>query len=406
MKIVLGVSGSIAAYKAVVLVRELQQRGAEVRVVMTPAAARFVAPLTFGTLCRTPAVLDLWDPTSEWAQHVHLGKWADALVVAPATANTLAKMAHGLCEDALGAVYLSAACPVFLAPAMDLDMHAHPATQQNLATLAARPRHFIIESGTGYLASGLMGQGRMAEPADIAAAVTAHLSGTQSANPALPSVNLAGKRVLITAGPTREPLDPVRYITNHSTGKMGIALTAAAQRAGATVTLVLGPTTETPPLGVELIRVETAQEMFQATTTRQAEQDVVIMTAAVADFTPAAVSDQKIKKAPGQQELTLTLVRTPDILAHLGQHKPAHQILVGFALETHNALTHAQDKLERKRLDLCVMNTLEDPGAGFGHTTNRVTLLAPGTAPRPLPLLPKTEVAVHILAAVGERLSS
>jgi phosphopantothenoylcysteine decarboxylase/phosphopantothenate--cysteine ligase len=397
-KIILGVSGSIAAYKSVVLLRLLQQAGAEVQPVLTPGAARFVQPLTFSTLAQRPVFLDLWDATTDWSHHVHLGKWADALVIAPATAHTLAKCAHGLCEDALGAVYLSADCPVFLAPAMDLDMYRHPSTRANLERLEEFGHH-LIEADSGYLASGLHGQGRMAEPETILHVLERWFAQHGPRNPHPELTGLRGLRVLVTAGPTREPLDPVRYLTNHSSGKMGLALAQVAAQAGARVTLVLGPVHEPVPEGVEVVHVTTAQEMFDATTTRQADQHAVVMCAAVADFTPLEVAPEKIKKQPGQEELLLRLVRTPDILAHLGQHKPAGQVLVGFALETTDALTHAQRKLETKRLDLCVLNTATQHGEPvFGADDNTLTVLQPGHDPVTYPRLPKPEAAAVVWA--------
>jgi phosphopantothenoylcysteine decarboxylase / phosphopantothenate---cysteine ligase len=405
-KIILGVSGSIAAYKSVLLLRLLQQAGAVVQPVLTQGATKFVQPLTFSTLAQRPAVVDLWDTAADWSQHVHLGKWADAMLIAPATANTLAKCAHGLCEDALSAVYLSADCPVFFAPAMDLDMYRHPSTQANLKQLEAY-RHHLIEAHSGYLASGLEGQGRMAEPVTIVQ-VLEHYFAEQKAQHSPNNTHtelhgLRGLRVLITAGPTQEPLDPVRYLTNHSSGKMGLALAEAAANAGALVTLVLGPVNATPPVGVEVVHVTTAQDMFDATTNRQAGRDVVIMCAAVADFTPAVVSTEKIKKQPGQDELLLRLVRTPDILAHLGHHKSTGQVLVGFALETTDALAHAQRKLETKRLDLCVLNIAQQQGGTvFGANTNLVTLLQPNREPFAYPNLPKPDVAALILSRVLE----
>jgi phosphopantothenoylcysteine decarboxylase/phosphopantothenate--cysteine ligase len=370
-KIILGVSGSIAAYKAVFLLRLLQQEGAEVRVVLTAGAQKFVTPLTFSTLAHHPVFTDLWNEAGNWSEHVQWGLWADLMIVAPATANTLAKLAHGICDDALCAVALSLRCPLLVSPAMDLEMYKHAATQANLHALQARGVQ-LVEAEYGYLASGLEGQGRMAEPEHIVAAVVKHFSPGP----------LQGKRLLISAGPTQEALDPVRYISNHSTGKMGIALAAEAARLGATVTLVLGPTTQAIPQlpGLAVQHVVTAQQMFHAMATQQAGQDCVIMTAAVADFRPISAKTQKIKKAPGQKTYSLELETTDDILAALGGQKPKGQVLVGFALETNDEVANAQKKLMKKNLDCIVLNSLQDAGAGFGHDTNQIKILdAKGT---------------------------
>lgn len=360
-KIILAVSGSIAAYKAVYLLRSLKKAGAIVRVVCTPDTAQFVAPLTFSSLADGPVFDDLWG--ANWSEHVALGTWADLMIVAPATANTLAKMAHGLCDNALLAVYLAARCPVMIAPAMDADMYQHPRTQANLATLAADGR-LVLPAAQGFLASGLEGPGRLLEPEDILREVSAFFA---------PVASWAGRRLLLTAGPTREALDPVRFFSNHATGKMGYALAAEAARRGATVTLVSGPTSLPDPPGVETLRVQSAQEMYEAVMARAAAQDVCIMAAAVADYTPAEVAPHKLKKQGGP--LTLVLERTPDILATVGANKPPGQFLVGFALETEQEVENARRKLHQKNLDLIVLNSLRDPGAGFGHDTNKVTLL-------------------------------
>ncbi len=395
-KIVLGVSGSIAAYKAVVLLRELQQAGAEVKVVLTAAAARFVAPLTFETLSRYPVFQDLWADGTSWVEHVHLAEWADAFVVAPATANTLAKLAHGLCDDALSAVALSARCPVLVAPAMDLEMYRHLQTRRNLEALKAAGVT-VVSPGSGYLASGLEGEGRLAEPAEIVEALRARLT----------TPLLRGKRVLISAGPTQEPIDPVRYIGNRSTGKMGIALAEAAARLGADTTLVLGPTHLAPRPGcgkLTVVRIETAEDMFREMTQRQAHADCIVMSAAVADFRPREALSHKIKKEAKASGLALDLVKTPDTLRHLGEHKPEGQLLVGFALETNDEEDNAKRKLYEKHLDLIVLNSLNDPQAGFGYDTNRVTLLHRSGAVERFALKPKTEVADDILAAAARYL--
>lgn len=387
-KIILGITGSIAAYKAVLLLRMLQQAGAEVKVVTTPAVKEFVGELTLSTLSGQPVFSGLWE--SGWSEHVALGTESDLMVVAPASANTLAKMALGLCDNALMAVYLAARCPVMVAPAMDADMYIHPRTQANLQQLLT-DGVTVLPVGQGYLASGLEGPGRMLEPAEIMAAIAQRLSGGP----------WQGKQVLITAGPTRESLDPVRFLTNRSSGKMGYALAEAARDLGARVTLVSGPTQLPAPAGLELVAIESAAEMFEAVTSRAAAQDVIIKAAAVADYTPAEVASRKIKKQNG--DLSIPMKRTQDILRYLGEHKPEGQILVGFALETHDALAQARNKLTRKRLNLIVLNTLEDAGAGFGHDTNRVTLIDDQGAEVALPLQSKSEVARAILAQIQQR---
>jgi phosphopantothenoylcysteine decarboxylase/phosphopantothenate--cysteine ligase len=359
--IIVGITGSIAAYKAALLVRLFVKQGARVRVVMTEAAKQFVGPLTFSNLSQQPVFSGLWDGT--WTEHVHLGAWADLMVIAPASANTLAKMAHGICDNALTAVFLSAKCPVMVAPAMDADMYQHPSTLRNLAQLRADGAH-VLQAGEGFLASGLHGEGRMAEPEEIIAAAVSLLSPKP----------LLGKRVLISAGPTREPIDPVRFISNGSTGTMGFALARRAALLGAQVTVVAGPVAIGDEPGLNIHRVSTAEEMFVAMTSRAQDQDIIIMTAAVGDYMPTEVSATKIKK--GDENLVLTLGRTKDILKHLGDHKPARQLLVGFALETNDEEAHALGKMERKHLDFIVLNSLRDHGAGFGNATNKVTLFS------------------------------
>ncbi|MCH2215769.1 MAG: bifunctional phosphopantothenoylcysteine decarboxylase/phosphopantothenate--cysteine ligase CoaBC [Flavobacteriales bacterium] len=365
-RILLGVTGSIAAYKSAFLVRELVKAGADVQVVLTDAARTFVTPLTLGTLSKRP-VLDNFvkEPlhAGVWNNHVELGLWADLMIVAPASANTLAKMAHGEADNLLLTTYLSAKCPVYFAPAMDLDMHAHGANQDNISILEKRG-NIHIPSGSGELASGLDGQGRMAEPHEIREFIEADL---QSKAP------LSGKKVLITAGPTQEPIDPVRYVGNRSTGKMGYAIAEAASQLGARVTLISGPTSLSVSDGIDLINVQTAQEMYEATLPRFDSADIAILSAAVADYRPKKAADQKIKKLSGSLEIQLE--PTPDILNSLGKAKE-NQILVGFALETQDGLANAQGKLERKNCDLIVMNTLQDEKAGFGFDTNKVTFVS------------------------------
>jgi len=383
--IVLGVTGSIAAYKSAVLVRRLQDAGAEVQVVMTTDATQFVTPLTFSTLSKRPVFLDLHHGGPVWSEHVALGRWADLILIAPCTANTLAKLANGLCDNALLAVTLSAACPVLVAPAMDHEMMLHPATQSNLQRIK-QLGYQIAESDTGYLASGIVGQGRMAEPETLVETVVRALS------PQL----LRGQKVLIDAGPTREAIDPVRFISNHSTGKMGIALALAAVRHGAEVTLVAGPLQVPVPTGMRHVAVESAADMHQAVMAELPQHDIVILTAAVSDYKPETAANQKIKKN-GDGGMVLQLTQTQDILADVGARKRADQFLVGFALETHDELRHAQEKARRKNTDMLVLNSLRDAGAGFGTDTNRVTLLFRNGEQHQTGLLSKYDVAVDIL---------
>ncbi|RMF01263.1 MAG: bifunctional phosphopantothenoylcysteine decarboxylase/phosphopantothenate--cysteine ligase CoaBC [Bacteroidetes bacterium] len=388
-KIILGITGSIAAYKAAHLTRLLIKAGAEVQVLMTPSATDFISPLSLATLSKRKVFTEV-SSGAAWNQHVDLGLWADALVVAPATANTLAKLANGLCDNILSAVYLSARCPVFLAPAMDVDMWHHPSTQANLARLQSYGNH-LIPVEYGELASGLVGEGRLAEPETILDFLATHLQ---------PATKLSGKTVLLTAGPTYEPLDPVRFIGNRSSGKMGLALAQAILARGGKVQLILGPHQLQLPTHpqLEVVAVQTAQEMYQATTARFAGADVAIMAAAVADYRPQAVAPQKIKKKG--QELQITLVKNPDIAAELGRRKQQGQLLVGFALETHDAAAHARAKLQRKRLDLIVLNSLQDPGAGFGLDTNKITIFTADNKVHEFELKSKQAVAYDILDVV------
>ena len=394
-RVLLGVTGSIAAYKTAWLVRDLVKAGAEVQVVMTPAAHDFVTPLTLATLSKRPVLTDLFlrDGSGSWNDHVSLGRWADVLVVAPASAHTLAKMAQGLCDNLLLATWLSATCPVYVAPAMDLEMFADPATAHNLDLLRQRGVH-TIGPESGELASGLEGAGRMTEPMDIVHRLATDL---------MEGSPLAGKRILVTAGPTREAIDPVRYIGNRSSGRMGFAIAEEAAARGARVELVTGPvelTTNRP--GIVRTDVESAADMAQACKERAPEADIVIMSAAVADHRPAAPAGSKIKKDEGHLELVLE--RTEDILAWIGKRRRPGQVIAGFALETEEGLESARGKLERKGLDLVVLNSLQDEGAGFGHATNKVTLVTRDKDPERLPLLPKAEVARRILDAIERRL--
>ena len=363
--IVLGVTGGIAAYKSVTLLRLLTKAGAEVQVVMTPSAKQFVTPVTFSSLSQKPVVSEFFTAnTGEWHSHVDLGLWADAMVIAPATASTIGKMANGVADNMLVTTYLSAKSPVFVAPAMDLDMMAHPSTQRNIELLKSYGNH-IIEPASGELASGLTGRGRMEEPENIVAALERFFSPTQ---------DLAGKHVMITAGPTHEPIDPVRFIGNSSSGKIGRALAAEALRRGARVTVISGPVAISYPAGADVVGVTTALEMRDEAVSRFPDADIAVMCAAVADYRPASCADHKIKRS-GVDEMTLTLVRNPDIAATLGAMKRSGQRLVGFALETDHAEDNGRDKLASKNLDMIVVNSLEDAGAGFGVDTNRVTML-------------------------------
>ncbi len=393
-KIVLGITGSIAAYKCAVLARLLVKSGAQVKVVMTDAARDFITPLTMATLSRNPVIADFVKGESgEWNNHVELGLWADALVIAPASANTIAKMAHGQCDNVLLAVYLSARCPIFLAPAMDLDMLDHPSTKTNLDALRRFGNH-IIEPTYGELASGLTGTGRMAEPEEILEHLTQFFSGHNA---------LSGTNVLVTAGPTQEAIDPVRFIGNRSSGKMGFAIAEAFAEKGAQVTLVTGPTSEhTAHKRISVKQVTSADEMFTECTRIFPTSDIAVMSAAVADFKPVTTAAQKIKKKDAG--LVIELTRTPDIAASLGKMKNNGQILVGFALETESEEENALKKLESKNMDLIVLNSLNNPGAGFGHDTNKVTIIDRDKKTRTFELKSKRAVARDIVNAVIEKM--
>ncbi len=387
-KILLGISGSIAAYKSAFLARLLIKEGAEVQVLMTPSAAAFITPLTLATLTKRPVFSEVSTEES-WNNHVELGLWADAIVIAPATATTLSRLACGLADNILVAAYLSARCPVFFAPAMDLDMWAHPATQENVRRLQSYGNH-LIPVGGGELASGLTGPGRMAEPEAIVEYLRRFWQGGQS---------LAGRKVLITAGPTYEPIDPVRFIGNRSSGKMGLALAEEAARRGAQVTLVLGPSRLSPRHpAVQTIRVETAEEMHQAALRHFPDADIGILAAAVSDYRPKEASPEKIKKKSGS--LHLELVLNPDIAAALGKSKKPGQLLVGFALETQNELANALEKLEKKNFDCIVLNSLQDAGAGFNVDTNKISILHKNNKISNFELKPKAAVAEDILDEV------
>ena len=384
--IILGITGSIAAYKSAVLCRLLVGAGAEVKVVMTPLAKQFITPLTMATLSKNPILVDFFNPENgEWNSHVKLGLWADCYLIAPATANTLAKMATGVADNLLLTTYLSARCPVAVAPAMDLDMYAHTATQRNLERLREDGVH-IIEPAAGELASGLVGKGRMAEPEEIVEQVKAILASKEDKS-------LAGKRYFVTAGATIEPIDPVRYITNHSTGKMGYAIAEELAKRGAEVKLITGRTTLPTPAGVERVDVLSAADMYNAAVEAWRDADGAVMCAAVADYTPAVVADKKLKKS--DDDMRIELVRTKDIAAELGKSKGG-RTLVGFALETDNEEANAEGKLERKNLDFVVLNSLRDKGAGFGGDTNKVTLID-HNGREEHPLMSKREVAAVIV---------
>ena len=363
--IILGITGSIAAYKAAMLCRLLVKEGAEVRVIMTPLAKQFITPLTMATLSKHPILVEFFNPENgEWNSHVSLGEWADMLLIAPATANTMAKMTTGIADNLLLTTYLSARSKVAIAPAMDLDMYAHITTQQNLKTLAERGVA-IIEPGAGELASGLVGKGRMAEPEEIVEQVKAIFAAERKQT-------LAGKRYIVTAGATIEPIDPVRYITNHSTGKMGYAIAEELALRGAEVKLISGRTTLPVPAGVERIDTLTAEDMYNASVREWAEADGAVMCAAVADYTPKSVADRKLKKS--DDDLKIELRRTKDIAKELGENK-GNRTLVGFALETDNEEANAEGKLQRKNLDFVVLNSLRDKGAGFAGDTNKITII-------------------------------
>lgn len=387
-KIVLGITGSIAAYKTPILVRQLVRAGAQVKVVMTPAAGDFVSSLVLATLSKNNVLIDLFKEDT-WANHVQLGRWADVMLIAPLSCNTLSKMAAGACDNLLTASYLSATCPIVVAPAMDEDMWHHPATKKNISTIEQNGSA-VIPVEYGELASGLTGDGRMAEPESI----LAYLRKFFSVN-----IELKGKKALVTAGPTYEAIDPVRFIGNHSSGKMGFAIAEELHKRGADVTLVSGPVSL--PLssnGIKRIDVTSAEEMYQAC--RGIDYDIAVMAAAVADFTPATVSDRKIKKADG--ELTLSLKRTTDILASLGKEKRDGQVLVGFALETDRERENALKKLQEKNADLIVLNSLRDDGAGFGYDTNKATFYFRDGSEKTLSLKTKAALASDLVDSLTE----
>lgn len=392
-KIILGVCGSIAAYKTAVLTRLLVKEGAHVKVIMTPSARDFITPLTLSTLSKNPVLSEFSeDKTGQWNNHVEIGSWADAMVIAPASANTLSKMANGLCDNLLLAVYLSARCPVFVAPAMDLDMLQHQSTQKNMETLQGFGNH-IIDTAFGELASGLTGYGRMSEPEEIVEHLRSFFFSSQ---------RLTGKRVLVTAGPTHEAIDPVRFISNHSSGKMGFAIAEALANQGAEVNLVTGPTqqhTQHPRISVK--HVTTAKEMLDSCSTYFEKADIAVLSAAVADYKPSETATQKIRKK--EENLTIALTRTDDIAAVLGKRKHNGQLIVGFALETEEEEANALKKLQSKNFDLIILNSLNDAGAGFGHDTNKITIMD-GKKKATFELKSKKKVAGDIVQAIIEKL--
>jgi len=384
-KILLGVTGSIAAYKSAFLVRQLIKAGAEVKVIMTPSAADFISKLTLSTLSKNKVLVDLFDEDS-WANHVMLGRWADVMLIAPLSCNTLSKMARGQCDNLLLAVYLSATCPVVVAPAMDEDMWHHPATRENIQKLLSFGNK-VIPVDKGELASGLVGDGRMAEPDTILKYIEDTIFAPQS---------LAGKKAFVSAGPTYEPLDPVRFIGNHSSGKMGLAIAEELFHRGADVTLIMGPSSiDLPKSGITSVRVNTAEEMYTACTSQFDKSDIAVMAAAVADYTPAEVAANKIKKTNG--ELVIELKKTKDILKALGEKKSKKQVLVGFALETHNEREYALGKLKDKNADMVVMNSLNDKGAGFGTDTNKISIFDKSGKEFNYELMSKKEAAKNIV---------
>ena len=387
-KIILGITGSIAAYKVAYLIRGLIKKGAEVQVVMTPAAKEFITPLTLATLSQKPVISEFFsNRDGSWHSHVDLGLWADAMLIAPATAATIGKMANGIADNMLVTTYLSCKAPVFIAPAMDLDMFVHPTTQQNLERLRTFG-HQIIEPTEGELASQLVGKGRMEEPDQIIQVLEGYFSSQN---------DLRKKKIIITAGPTHEKIDPVRFIGNYSSGKMGFALAEACAERGAEVKLITGPVMlKTIHPQIQRIDVESAEEMYKATTKAFPDADVAILCAAVADYRPEVKEEKKIKREQNDT-FSLALVRNKDIAATLGKKKRTNQILIGFALETNDGVANAQDKLKRKNLDIIVLNSLEDKGAGFQYDTNKVTIINQKGDAHELPLKDKKEIATDIV---------
>ena len=392
-KILIGITGGIAAYKINYLIRDLIKKGAEVQVLMTPSAENFVSKLTLSTLSKNPVFSDFYSKDGTWNNHVEFALWADLMLIAPCTANTLGKMVHGICDNLVIATYMSAKCPVFIAPAMDLDMYQHPSTKQNLE-LAEDFGHFIIPAESGELASGLVGQGRMAEPETISNTIETFFNSKKSKN-------LEGKTVLITAGPTYEAIDPVRFIGNHSSGKMGFSIAEEAANRGAKVILISGPSSQQiHHQNIEIHRVTSAKEMLAQVFNFYENVDIAIASAAVADYAPKEVAKEKIKK--NDDSLTIELVKNPDILKTMGEKKNK-QFLVGFALETQNEEENAKGKLQKKNLDMIVLNSLRDEGAGFKNDTNKIKIFTK-TEMKEFPLKSKNEVAIDILNCIEEQI--
>lgn len=387
-KIVLGITGSIAAYKSCLLIREFIKQGAEVQVVITPAGKEFITPITLSALTHKPVISEFFSQRDgTWNSHVDLGLWADAMVIAPCTASTIGKMAHGVADNMLITTYLSMKAPVFIAPAMDLDMYRHPSTQANLRTLQSYGNH-IVEPASGFLASGLEGKGRMEEPAVIAKYISNYFEKAEKTSA------LAGKRVLITAGPTYEKIDPVRFIGNYSSGKMGFAIAEECRKRGADVTIVAGPVSLKTPEGVKRIDVESCEDMYNAATSTFATSDVAILSAAVADFRPADVADKKIKR--GDDDMVIRLCPTHDIAAALGKAKTDRQTIVAFALETNDEETNAQRKLEKKNADFIVLNSLQNKGTCFSTDDNQIEIIS-RVDKKNYPKCSKAETAVYIV---------
>lgn len=393
-KILIAITGGIAAYKINLLIRDLIKNGAEVQVIMTPSAKEFVTPLTFSTLSKKPVYSDFFTKNGEWNSHIELALWADIMLIAPCTANTLAKMVTGICDNLVIATYLSAKCPVLIAPAMDLDMYAHPSTKKNL-NLAKEYGHLIIPAEEGELASGLVGKGRLAEPETILSYIINQLTINDKKKS-----KLNKKTILITAGPTYEAIDPVRFIGNHSSGKMGFAIAEEAQKRGAKVILITGPTSLNSTENIEIHRVTSAKEMFDKVFSFYKNVDIAISSAAVADYAPKVIATEKIKK--NDDNLIIELVKNPDILKTMGEKKQ-NQFLVGFALETQNEEENAKGKLKQKNLDMIVLNSLKDTGAGFKGDTNKIKIIT-HTEQKEFALKSKTDVAKDILDFVEEKI--
>ncbi len=391
--ILIGISAGIAAYKISNLIRLFVKSGAEVKVIMTPTAREFVTPLTMATLSKNPVLVDFFDPENgNWNSHVDIGLWADAMIIAPATANTIAKMANGMADNLLLTSYLSARCPIFFAPTMDLDMFQHPATQKNIEILLNRG-NYCIDADSGELASGLIGKGRMAEPESIFKTVSAFFAKSQV---------FVNKKVMITAGPTYEHIDPVRFIGNYSSGKMGYAIASELEKRGAEVILISGPVNIAPPKNVKVINVKTADEMYNSCVSNFSKCDIAIMAAAVADYKPVKQSDIKVKRKG--ENISIQLEPTKDIAKELGKMKTNKQILLGFALETNNEMQNAYTKLEKKNLDFIVLNSLQDKGAGFNYDTNKITIIDKDKTIKKFELKSKQAVAEDIVNELENKL--